>query len=287
MVPGRVVVLRIAISAVITSIYLSEYFIRSKVRSFERPDIQLETCTPETISATSYQEILWPRVSNVTAAVETVRKHGVAFMEDLLSENQAKKLRDYILIENENTDRSKEFVLDQENRVHLTFGLDENPIIYESIYSILTSQPLGGVVEELLGSDAALMELAAITAYPGANGQHWHKDVSNAEQIVDLYSLFIPLQATTREMGATAMCAGTHICAFEDDKEEEACDAWDDRTLYADTSKPGTGAFMNSLLYHRGSANTSPNGQVRVMFYLSWAESPVHGAFENRVPLGK
>jgi len=275
MYPSRVLLLDITLVIIFVSTYLSEYFIKHQVERFERDDIDyLPVCTPEKITATSPKELLVQRDSNVTTAVNIVEKHGVGFFEDLLSQEQAAKLREYILQENKSAGRRKEFVLDGKNRDHLTFGIDENPIVADAVHEIVTSQPLRDMMEQVLGEDAALVELASITAYPGAAEQDWHEDTDNAEGVVQLYSLFIPLQPTTHAMGATGLCAGTHTCTEFDFEGINKGDACGDLAIYAEVDKAGTGAFMNSLLYHKGSANTDTEGNVRVMFYLSWAESP-------------
>jgi hypothetical protein len=142
------------------------------------------------------------------------------------------------------------------------------PLIWtrtDAVHSILTSQPLQGVMEEMLGPDAALVELSAITACPGALAQRWHKDASEGDRDVALFSLFIPLQETTRAMGATAFSAGTHNCEGYEDE-------WN-KTIYA-TAKTGTGALLSCRIEHRGSAKAASNDlPARAMFYLSFTEA--------------
>jgi len=272
-VNARLVVLGGALGAIAASLFVREYFLAPiHLQKYEQETIGQEDCTPDHVTATHYKDLLFPNGGNVTTAADSVRHHGVSFFEDLLLPEKAATLRDYILHENRNSDRFQEFVLENENRSHLVFDLDrEDDIVYDSVRAVLTQQTLRGVMEELLGPDAALMELAAITAYPGAAFQDWHKDTFLSDRSVDMYSLFIPLQKTTREMGATAMCAGTTACLNAD------CDKWG-MTMYASVDKGGTGALMNSRLFHRGSANAMPPESgvdgTRVMFYMSWAEAP-------------
>ena len=270
---GRIVVLGVSLATLLCSLFLSEYHLKVQVNQYTREEINPDPkCTPDSVSATTYEELRIPVGANVTDAVHSVQRHGVSFFEDLLTAEQAKALRDYILKEAKNHKRDSWFVINSENRDHLTFGLDEDPIIYESVRTIVTQQPLRGTLEALFGGNAALMELASIVSYPGAEEQHWHMDTYKTTRDVDLYSLFIPLQRTTPDMGATALCAGTQDCKgfrYDDDRH---CDGYD-KTLYA-ASEAGTGALMKSTLYHRGSAHTGNTNEARVMFYMSWAAPP-------------
>lgn len=219
-------------------------------------EVDNKNCSSGNVTTDRIYPLFVPRQeSELESALRIINKHGVAFMEDLLTADQAKALREYILFENLNPNRERSFVLQEENREHLTFGLDEmqsNQLL-----------ALRGVLERILGLDAAMVEFASITAYPGAEEQGWHKDVGRGDRDVEIFSLFITLQKTRKDMGATAMGPGTHIC-------HDYMDDWN-KSIYA-TTKAGMGGFMNCRLYHRGSANTSPD--TRVMMYLTFAEGP-------------
>jgi hypothetical protein len=259
---GRIIVLFVSLLALGGSLFLTEYFLKVLVPQFTLNHVRNNKCADWKVTTDTIDPLLVSRrESELSRALGIIDKHSVAFMEDLLTAEQAKALRDYILLENLNPNRKRTFVIQGEHREHLTFGLDEDPIITDAVQSIVTSQPLRGVLEGMLGPDAAMVELASITAYPGAEEQRWHKDASQGDRDVALFSLFIPLQETRKDMGATALGAGTHIC--KDYKED-----WN-KTIHA-TTKAGTGAFMNCRLYHRGGANTSPD--TRVMIYLSFTE---------------
>jgi hypothetical protein len=258
----RVIVLFVSLLVLAGSLILTEYFLKVLVPQFTLNEVENKKCSSGKVTTDRIDPLLVPRrESELANALRIIHKHGVAFLEDLLTVEQAKALREYILLENLNPKRERAYVSAGENREHLTFGLDENPIITDAVQSIVTSQPLRGVLEKMLGLDAAMVELASITAYPGAKEQDWHEDASQGDRDVALFSLFIPLQKTRKDMGATAMGAGTHIC-------EDYMDDWN-KTIHA-TTKAGTGSFMNCRLYHRGGANTSPD--IRVMMYLSFTE---------------
>jgi ectoine hydroxylase-related dioxygenase (phytanoyl-CoA dioxygenase family) len=259
-----------------TSLYFTEYFLKVQVQYYKVNKVQKDKCTR--ITTDRIQDLLVARDQNVSETIDIVNKHGLVFIQDLLSQEQVKALRQYIMQENLNANREKYNVIETKHRHHITFALDEHPIITHSVHSILTSQPLRGVMEEMLGPDAALVELAAITSYPGAQAQRWHKDASEGDRDVALYSLFIPLQETTREMGATAFAAGTHTCEGYEDE-------WN-QTIYA-TAKVGTGALLSCRIEHQGGANTASNDlPARAMFYLSFTQARNRRDKDHILPSG-
>jgi len=253
--------------------FLTRYFLEEFVDQFITEEVNDVPTCENTADTTEIRQLLVPRrqqqeeamaaqeEGDVGSALDIMNKHGVGIFQDLLSAEQAEALRNYILRENKNKHRKRAIVTNPKFREHLTFGLDEDPTVTDAVQSIVTSQPLRGVLEKMLGKDAALVELASITAYPGAWGQDWHKDTEMGDLDVHLYSLFIPLQQTTNDMGATAMMPNTHFCDPE----------WEKGIIYAST-EAGTGGLMNSRITHRGGANSSPNNKIRVMFYLSFTE---------------
>uniref|UniRef100_A0A7S3LCF2 Uncharacterized protein n=1 Tax=Amphora coffeiformis TaxID=265554 RepID=A0A7S3LCF2_9STRA len=292
---GRIVVLGLALSAFALRLTLREYLLTRLLPRFGVPDDDvpfaetLPNCTPESVTTTSYHDLRVTVNDTAVQAASIARKHGVAFLEDLLPPTAAKDLRDYILRENTNPSREDWFVLSGTNRKHLTFGLREDPVVTSAIQTILSSDHLQGALRGLFGTsnmhDVALMELASITSMHGAEGQRWHKDVNPNGRNVDMYSLFIPLQDTVEDQGPTGLCAGTHTCR----EEKLNCDKWG-KTIKA-TTTAGTGALMNAQLYHRGSkhllepaAGETTDTTARVMFYMTFAEAPTARPREYKRP---
>ena len=92
-----------------------------------------------------------------------------------------------------------------------------------------------------------------------------------ARKFIPSYSLFIPLQNVTAEMGATGICPGTHMCS-----ESKFCNTTGFQTSGKSNNWPlGYGAFLNQQMTHRGSAHRDPNGPHRVVFILTFAPRPV------------
>jgi hypothetical protein len=84
------------------------------------------------------------------------------------------------------------------------------------------------------------------------------------------YSLFIPLQDTTYEMGATHVCPGSHLCSNEDYCESRAVPLSD----YNKVWPRGWGAVYNQQTYHRGGAHIDPNGPDRVILVMTFVPRP-------------
>ncbi len=112
----------------------------------------------------------------------------------------------------------------------------------------------------------------------GAEDQFWHQDTlpqgssfKHARTFVPSYSLFVPLQDTTPEIGATEICPGSHVC----NGRERFCVEHGFPASGKDGVWPkSTGALVNQHLYHRGMAHTDPNGLDRVLFILTFSPRP-------------
>jgi hypothetical protein len=95
--------------------------------------------------------------------------------------------------------------------------------------------------------------------------------VKYGRKYIPSYSLFIPLQNVTAEMGATGICPGTHMCA-----EADFCSETGFQTSGKSNNWPlGYGAFVNQQTTHRGSAHRDPHGPHRVVFILTFAPRPL------------
>lgn len=94
-----------------------------------------------------------------------------------------------------------------------------------------------------------------------------------ARHFVPSYSLFIPLQNTTAEMGATGVCPGTHMCSAADFCEESGFQVSGPTNQWP----MGAGALVNQQTTHRGEAHTK--GPYRVVFILTFAPRPRVGPF--------
>jgi hypothetical protein len=94
-----------------------------------------------------------------------------------------------------------------------------------------------------------------------------------ARHFVPSYSLFIPLQNTTAQMGATGICPGSHMCA---QGCREYCETHGFQISGKHDNWPlGTGALVNQMTTHSGMAHTDPNAPHRVVFIVTFAPRPL------------
>ena len=191
-----------------------------------------------------------------TTFAELMMLHGAGIIPNLLSNNISKKLRDVIIQMNINEPKNKQFDLkEKDHRWSLRINpynnkFDSNGVIRDSLKEIASNKILYDGLEELLGPNCAITELAAITSEPGAPEQNWHNDVwhdgsstNYARKYTSQYSLFVYLQDTYEDMGATGFCLGTHMCAGVN--EDSVC--------FNAEVEEGSGVLLNSCIMHQGS----------------------------------
>lgn len=147
-------------------------------------------------------------------AKEQTEKHGVAFVEQILSPTTAFNLRDYILKANHEIEGT--FVKENYNRFHIIPDPME-PSIRAALHEIASHAVFRPLLDAVLGPSSSLVALSVITNLYGAEGQDWHYDTgighaTHPDYFVPEYTLAIPLQDVTEEMGATGICPGTHKC---------------------------------------------------------------------------
>jgi hypothetical protein len=144
-------------------------------------------------------------------------------------------------------------------------------------------------LEKIIGPDPAVIEFTAITSAYGAKDQQDHQDVVSpasgakyARTFVQSYSLFITLQDTTYEMGATQACPGSHLCSQGCD---ETCPEHDISMSGSDGGvwKQGWGALMNQQTTHKGMGHTDPDAMNRVVIIATFAPRPQLQKLETRM----
>jgi len=135
---------------------------------------------------------------------------------------------------------------------------------------------------------------------------------TNPDEFVPEFILAVPLQDTTREMGATQLCPGTHKCSdvifdeeemyrkfmseeYPGDKEYDIL--LDDReynewlpynypcNLVANVTG-GSGLLYNTNTYHRGGAHVDPEGPERVNIFFIFAGSRKDSNDDRSLPFG-
>ena len=262
------------------------------------------SCTPDDISATSAAELVIDEDMDIRKdALPLMQRHGATIFPKLLSNTTAHALREFILHENKRLSKKDELFWVIEGKHRYSFGIqvDQDATVTMALQELLgghssPSARLVEMLEQMMGRNPAVIEFTAITSTYGAVLQNHHQDVvpqgsaaKYGRSFVPSYSLFIPLQDTSEEMGATEICPGTQICANEhavealcDEHSVLASSASDDEVWPA-----GWGALVNQQTTHRGTAHVDPTlGQERVVFILTFAPRPQYslpGVIESRM----
>ncbi|CAJ1954829.1 unnamed protein product [Cylindrotheca closterium] len=173
--------------------------------------LYLPNCEP---SSDSIQDLYVTPNMTPEVAKEQTEKHGVAFVEQVLSPATASNLRQYIL--KANYEIQGTFIKENENRFHIIPDPME-PSIRIALKEIASHKVFRPLIDAVLGPSSSLVALSVITNLYEAEGQDWHHDTgmsyaTHPDYFVPEYTLAIPLQDTTKEMGATGICPGTHKC---------------------------------------------------------------------------
>jgi hypothetical protein len=216
-------------------------------------------CSPEDQTTRSFSDLVLPVNASAEDAYEHQLTHGLTVFPSLLSDKTATKLRDYVTTRNyELSEEESIFVLSQKKRYSFALPTEE-PTVQRAVMEIASDRRLKTTLEEILGPNPALIELSTITSTFGASQQMWHDDVLAKASTLQFgqafgpsYCIFIQLQNTTKAMGATEVCPGTHVCV-SGRKEAAFCD----RTGFQAVGengywRAGDGMLMNMNTYHRG-----------------------------------
>jgi ectoine hydroxylase-related dioxygenase (phytanoyl-CoA dioxygenase family) len=183
------------------------------------------------------------------------------------------------------------FVIAGENRFSFGLGTEE-PSVTAAMMELANSESLRPTLEKVLGPNPSLIEMTAITSSYGAEAQYWHDDViptasaiKYARSFGPSYSVFVQLQNTTKEMGATSACPGSYYCSGG--TMGEYCEEDGFQVVGEDGHwNTGDALLMNMNSYHRGSAHIDPNGIDRVMLILTFVPQPNKRAESRQMSQG-
>jgi ectoine hydroxylase-related dioxygenase (phytanoyl-CoA dioxygenase family) len=237
-------------------------------------------------------DLFLPLSATPEEAYDHQLKHGFTIFQGILKPETCENLRNFVISRNHNL-KEEETIYVIENDKRYSFGLGtEEPSVTAAMKELATSPRLRPALEAILGPDPALIEMTAITATYGADAQWWHDDVISSASAVQFgrafgpsYSVFVQLQNTTKAMGATSACPGTHFCSGGAMKE--FCDASGFQLVGADGQwGQGDALLMNMNSWHRGAAHTDPNALDRVMLILTFVPKPISRAETRQLSQG-
>jgi hypothetical protein len=225
-------------------------------------------CTGDDFTATSHHELMIQDNFSTEDSVQHMLTHGASIYPNLLTNETAFELRDWI--SRENKVREGWDVIESENRY--TWGIDMNmhPMLQTFWKELASNENFLNGVQAIVGPDPAIIEFTAITSSFGATEQYLHSDVRPSgsavkfsRSFVPSYSLFVPLQDTTYDMGSTKVCPGSHLCS---DGADDYCDDYNLAMSGTDgVWSMGSGTLLNQQLFHKGTAFTQEGAQDRVV----------------------
>lgn len=221
-------------------------------------------CDHEDFSTNNASDLfLDPASATPQDAYDTFLEHGYVGIPNILTKEQASKIRDYVLKRNmkEDPEGGHSGLHSPEHRWLITLGANHDPVVAETL-QIIANQPLfKASIEKITGPNPALIELDVITSSIGAKPQALHSDgIQELSPLVwsrsfaPTHVLLMQLQDTTVGMGATQVCPGTHYCyegPFPYFCEKDALISVVNEDGYWPA---GTGVLMNTNSYHRGAA---------------------------------
>jgi hypothetical protein len=164
-----------------------------------------EVCGPST---EKLEDIQIDGSSSMEQAVELMKEHGAGIVQSVLTKETADDLRNFVL--KENNQSAAYIVHNPANRYYIAPDV-KTPIVQQALKEIAEHPVMRPLIDDLLGPAASLTQFNVITNLYGALDQPWHADVGPSardypDDFVHEYTITIPLQDTTKEMGATGMC---------------------------------------------------------------------------------
>jgi Phytanoyl-CoA dioxygenase (PhyH) len=131
------------------------------------------------------------------------------------------------------------------------------------------------IVRQILGKDVVLIHKGMFLAMPGCDKQDYHQDGLHLNKLYQkpchAINVFIPLvDMTSRQIGPTEFCLGSHILGQEAFREEFLC---------TPLVPAGCPIIFDYRLGHRGLANGSKN--CRPIVYCTYAPAHQHKEFRD------
>jgi len=229
------------------------------------------------------------------AHAKVLKKNGVVRIDNVLSSDQADKMREYVLssrqasveeVESGKVPSLQRFadVLLRKDRCDLTMPLGQDDVIADSLNEVLRESAAGQTIKAILGKGSVLYELSCLISDPGSQRQNMHPDTPYLEgKDAVLYTCFIALQDIRLEMGPTTWLPGTHTAdaheVFQDSNAPSGGESRKDELLRTTPSvlgllPKGCCAIFDSRCLHCGTANKSENDS-RALFYFSFKDKKV------------
>jgi hypothetical protein len=192
----------------------------NKERALKEMTYYNRRCDDHDMSTTEGHDLFLSETATPQDAYQHQLRHGFTVFPNVLSDETATNLRNFVVSRNRNLDESEAiFVLSNTNRYSFGLGTEE-PSVTKAMMELASNKRLKESMEKIIGPNAALIEMTTITSAYGAENQEWHDDIIPEASPVQYgrsfgpsYSIFVQLQNTTKSMGATTACPGMHMCS--------------------------------------------------------------------------
>jgi hypothetical protein len=224
---------------------------------------------------------------------ETLKERGVSRVDRGLSADLACKMQDYIdktlassldEVNSYRIPRAFRFanVLEKQNRWDLLLPFDDDEIdtnsdetssvVMDALSELLgEGGSIGKIIEDVLGEEAILYELACLISDPGSMKQEIHPDIAfQANGGIPLIACFVSLQDVDSTMGPTVFIQDT-VSAYHHQCINDAALA--DSMLQTipssiSTLNAGDCSLYNPMVLHAGGGNVS--NRRRRLFYFTF-----------------
>ena len=241
------------------------------------------SCNAYDLTTRNASDLVLQNTTSPSKAVETFMTHGGVLFPQILPPDTVQKLREHVVERNTHLCELEEIALSQgTNRKSFAFDASEADIVSLAIHQVASHPLLRGMLQELVGDDdPAVSEITAITSFYDCPNQAWHQDVKAdgsplkfGRTYTHSHSLFIALQDTTSEMGATSFCPGSHYCA--NDGMADVCEEFGFQLSENSEGvwSSGDAALLSQHVWHRGAQHVDPNAPERILFVMTFLARP-------------
>ena len=195
--------------------------------------------------------------------VQEVLGYGFSVVHDVLTPDTCRNFADYVESEVVKGPDQRPFrsIVDRKHRYDTPFRVEGMP--RETLVKTCRHSKLGELLSALVTRDATLVELSALTSYPGAATQRLHADTPYHPGDALLVCVFIALDDIELDMGPLEIVL----------QSSRGRPVKEDSVVFPMTVGCGDAVIMDSTALHRGSANTSQS-KARPVFYFSF-QSPI------------
>ena len=200
-------------------------------------------------------------------------KHGSAVIPKTFSSNTTEGLLQ--LFEQWNNEKlgNDFYVPSSRNRSIYGVTVYDHEVVTKALNEIAHHEIIRPLLDNVVGPDAALLDMFVLTNLPGAGEQTFHDDhewYSSPRHyphiFTSAYLLFIALVPATNEVGTTQVCPGTHRCMYQAKPDEAVMP-----DCFGVELKAGDSLLINRSTFHRGGGHAGkPGDPSRVFFFLGF-----------------